>query len=69
MPGVVSLPHGWGHSMRDTRQRVANRTIGVNANAIIDESDLDVPSATTVLNGVPVVVEAVRDPALLADPA
>nr|WP_087573276.1 molybdopterin-dependent oxidoreductase [Sphingomonas sp. CDS-1] len=69
MPGVVSLPHGWGHSMRDTRQRVANRTIGVNANAIIDESDLDVPSATTVLNGVPVVVEAVREPVLLAQPA
>lgn len=64
MPGVVSLPHGWGHTMRDTRQEVANRTIGVNANAIIDESDLDVPSATTVLNGVPVVVEAVREVAV-----
>lgn len=32
--------------------------IGVNANAIIDESDLDMPSATTILDGVPVVVTA-----------
>jgi hypothetical protein len=59
MPGVVSLPHGWGHGMKDTRQRVANAHAGVNANAIIDEGDLDVPSATTILNGVPVEIEAV----------
>lgn len=59
MPGVVSLPHGWGHTMGDTRQRVANAHAGVNANAIIDEGDLDVPSATTILNGVPVEIEAV----------
>lgn len=60
MPGVVSLPHGWGHQMGDTRQRVANAHSGVNANAIIDEADLDVPSGSTVLNGVPVEVEAVE---------
>ena len=59
MPGVVSLPHGWGHTMKDTRQRVANAHAGVNANAIIDEGDLDVPSATTILNGVAVEIEAV----------
>ncbi|HET8611377.1 MAG TPA: molybdopterin-dependent oxidoreductase [Sphingomonas sp.] len=59
MPGVVSLPHGWGHGMKDTRQRVANAHAGVNANAIIDEGDLDVPSATTILNGVAVEIEAV----------
>ena len=57
MVGVVSLPHGWGHTMRDTRQQVANAHPGVNANAIIDELALDVPSATTILNGVPVEVE------------
>ena len=59
MPGVVSLPHGWGHTMKDTRQRVANAHAGVNANAIIDEGDLDVPSATTILNGVPVEIEVI----------
>lgn len=61
MEGVVSLPHGWGHAMDDTRQQVANAHSGVNANAIIDESDIDVPSATTVLNGVPVSVQPWMD--------
>ena len=56
-PGVVSLPHGWGHTLTDTRQRVANAHPGVNANLIIDPMTLDVPTATTVLNGVPVRVE------------
>jgi anaerobic selenocysteine-containing dehydrogenase len=56
MQGVVSLPHGWGHNLPGTRQRIADAHAGVNANAIIDEQDLDVPSASTVLNGVPVTV-------------
>ena len=56
MQGVVSLPHGWGHNVPGTRQRIAEVHAGVNANAIIDEQSLDVPSASTVLNGVPVVV-------------
>jgi anaerobic selenocysteine-containing dehydrogenase len=60
MPGVVSLPHGWGHGMDRTQQRVANIHPGVNANAIIDEMDLDVPSASTVLNGVAVEIEMVQ---------
>jgi anaerobic selenocysteine-containing dehydrogenase len=59
MPGVVSLPHGWGHDMSDTRQRVANAHPGSNANAIIDEAQLDLPSGTTVLNGVPVQIDRV----------
>jgi anaerobic selenocysteine-containing dehydrogenase len=57
MPGVVSLPHGWGHDMPDTRQRVANSRPGVNSNWIIDGGSLDVPSATSILNGVPVKLE------------
>jgi anaerobic selenocysteine-containing dehydrogenase len=59
MPGVVSLPHGWGHAVADTQLRVANAHPGANANSIIDESQLDVPSASTILNGVPVELEAV----------
>ncbi len=59
MPGVVSLPHGWGHGLARTRQRVANAHPGSNANSIIDEMGLDVPSATTILNGVPVSVETI----------
>jgi anaerobic selenocysteine-containing dehydrogenase len=60
MPGVVSLPHGWGHVDSETQQRVANAHPGVNANSIIDEAALDLPSASTILNGVPVELEAIR---------
>jgi len=61
MPGVVSLPHGWGHDVEDTKQRVAREHAGVNANALIDEMLLDVPSASNILNGVPVEISAVTE--------
>ncbi|WP_410672029.1 molybdopterin oxidoreductase family protein [Amycolatopsis sp. cmx-4-68] len=54
MPGVVSLPHGWGHA--GSTQRVAARHPGVNANALTDELVVDVPSGNAVFNGVPVTV-------------
>ncbi|GAA3791649.1 molybdopterin oxidoreductase family protein [Sphaerisporangium flaviroseum] len=57
MPGVVSLPHGWGHA--GTPQRVAAAQAGVNANALTDESVVDVPSGNAVFNGVPVTVSPV----------
>lgn len=57
--GVVSLPHGWGHNKPNTRLRIASAKPGVNVNAIIDPMGLDVPTATTILNGVPVSVERV----------
>jgi anaerobic selenocysteine-containing dehydrogenase len=54
MPGVVSIPHGWGHA--GSTQRVAAEHPGVNANALTDESIVDVPSGNAVFNGVPVTV-------------
>ncbi|CAL9445063.1 Periplasmic nitrate reductase [Actinosynnema sp. ALI-1.44] len=54
MPGVVSLPHGWGHE--GSPQRVAARNPGVNANALTDDLVIDVPSGNAVFNGVPVTV-------------
>jgi anaerobic selenocysteine-containing dehydrogenase len=54
MPGVVSLPHGWGHS--GGRQRVATEHAGVNVNALTNELVVDVPSGNAVFNGVPVTV-------------
>jgi anaerobic selenocysteine-containing dehydrogenase len=54
MPGVVSIPHGWGH--QGGRQRVATEHAGVNANALTNELVLDVPSGNAVFNGVPVTV-------------
>jgi anaerobic selenocysteine-containing dehydrogenase len=55
--GVVSLPHGWGHSMGGTRGSVAAARPGVNANLLTDPLALDPLSGTSVLNGTPVSVE------------
>jgi anaerobic selenocysteine-containing dehydrogenase len=54
MPGVVSLPHGWGHA--GSTQRVAAEHPGVNANTLTDESVVDVLSGNAVFNGVPVIL-------------
>jgi anaerobic selenocysteine-containing dehydrogenase len=58
-PGVVSIPHGWGHDVAGTRAAVASAHPGVNTNVLADDTLLDVPSGTTVLNGIPVDVEPV----------
>ncbi|MEH1099508.1 molybdopterin-dependent oxidoreductase [Micromonospora sp. CPCC 205561] len=58
MPGVVSLPHGWGHG--GTPQRVAAAHAGVNANELTGGM-LDVPSGNAVFNGVPVTVAPAPD--------
>ncbi|WP_181700770.1 molybdopterin-dependent oxidoreductase [Nocardia sp. GTS18] len=55
MPGVVSLPHGWGHAA-STTQSVARAHAGVNANALTDNSIVDAITGTAVFNGVPVTV-------------
>jgi anaerobic selenocysteine-containing dehydrogenase len=59
MPGVVSLPHGWGHDAADARLAVANAHPGVNTNALTDDRAYDVASGTAVLFGTPVAVEPV----------
>jgi hypothetical protein len=57
-PGVVSLPHGWGHDAPGTRMSVASAAAGVNVNSLLDSSLLEPLSGTSVLNGVPVEVMA-----------
>ncbi|NJP31842.1 molybdopterin-dependent oxidoreductase [Micromonospora thermarum] len=57
MPGVVSLPHGWGHDVPGTRQSVARAHPGVNSNVLTDEAAVDPLSGNVVLNGIPVRVE------------
>ncbi|WP_106396945.1 molybdopterin oxidoreductase family protein [Actinocorallia populi] len=59
MPGVVSLPHGWGHSRPGTRTRVAAEHAGVSVNTLTDEQEIDVLSGNAVFNGVPVRLERV----------
>ncbi len=57
MPGVASLPHGWGHNLEDTRLSVARAHAGANANAVTDNHAYDVASGTAVLFGTPVTIE------------
>ena len=38
MPGVVSIPHGWGHDAPGVRMGVASEHAGVNSNVLADES-------------------------------
>ena len=60
MPGVVSLPHGFGHAGTGLRLDVAKaKQPGVNANALTDATPLDVPSGTSVANGIPVEISAI----------
>ncbi|GHB07196.1 MULTISPECIES: molybdopterin oxidoreductase family protein [Streptomyces] len=54
--GVVSLPHGWGHSRPGTRMSVAEAEPGVNVNQLLDGTLMDPLSGTSVLNAVPVSV-------------
>jgi anaerobic selenocysteine-containing dehydrogenase len=53
-PGVVSLPHGWGHSSPGIKMAVAAGRAGVNSNILSDDRALDPLSGTSVLNGIPV---------------
>jgi len=58
MPGVVSLPHGWGHDQPGMRMAVAGAHHGVNSNFLADETEVEPVSGNAVLNGIPVDVTA-----------
>ena len=56
MPGVVSLPHGWGHDKPGTRQSVAHEHPGVNNNLLAPPDFVDALSGNAAVNGIPVEV-------------
>lgn len=56
MPGVVSVPHGWGHGRRGVKLRVAQTVPGESINDIIDPARTDELSGTSALSGQPVEV-------------
>jgi len=58
MPGVVSLPHGYGHGRQGVHMQIAQAQPGVSANDLTDERFRDQVSGNAALNGVPVQVEA-----------
>ncbi len=61
MPGVVSIPHGWGHDADGVRMGVASSHAGVNSNVLADESAVEPLSGNAILNGIPVEVSVGSD--------
>ena len=56
MPGVVSVPHGWGHGRRGVKLSVATSVPGASVNDIIDPARIDALTGTSALTGQPVEV-------------
>ncbi|MDD9893657.1 MAG: molybdopterin-dependent oxidoreductase, partial [Gammaproteobacteria bacterium] len=54
MPGVVSLPHGWGHQKAGVQQRIATQLAGESCNDLTDPKLVDPLSGNAAVNGVPV---------------
>jgi anaerobic selenocysteine-containing dehydrogenase len=57
-PGVVSLPHGWGHDLPGARMALAAARPGPNLNALLDDTQRDPLSGNAVLSGVAVQLVA-----------
>jgi anaerobic selenocysteine-containing dehydrogenase len=56
LPGVVCLPHGWGHDKPGTRTPTARAHAGVCNNVLAPGDAVDVPSGNAIVNGIPVEV-------------
>jgi anaerobic selenocysteine-containing dehydrogenase len=60
MRGVVSVPHGWGHTRSGVQLQVATARPGQSINDILDPALVDELSGTAALFGQPVEVVAVE---------
>jgi anaerobic selenocysteine-containing dehydrogenase len=56
MPGVVSLPHGWGHNLPGAQLHLAAERPGANLNALLDDQLRDPLSGNAVLGGVAITM-------------
>lgn len=58
MPGVISIPHGFGHHRAQTRLSVASKKPGASVNDITSSTRIDPLSGNAAFSGEPVEVEA-----------
>lgn len=58
MPGVVSLPHGWGNDLPGAQLALAAQRPGANLNALLDDQARDPLSGNAVLSGVAISMMA-----------
>ena len=57
MPGVVSIPHGWGHDRSGIQLQVARQHAGTSINDLTDDLAIDTLCGTAAFNGTWVTVE------------
>lgn len=57
MPGVVSIPHGWGHERAGNHLSVAQQHAGASINDLTDPLAIDTLCGTAAFSGTPVTVE------------
>ncbi|PKM21423.1 MAG: dehydrogenase, partial [Gammaproteobacteria bacterium HGW-Gammaproteobacteria-14] len=62
MPGVISVPHGWGHARQGVQMGVATSHAGVSINDVISSDQVDRLTGTAILNGQSVTVRHCRAP-------
>ena len=58
--GIVTIPHGWGSRVFDTRAPGQARSWGVNRNLLVDNQRIDPLSQTPLLNMAQVRIEPVQ---------
>ena len=58
MPGVVSIPHGWGHDRPGIQIEVAQEHAGGSINDVTDDLKIDALCGTAAFNGTWVEVDA-----------
>ena len=58
MPGVVSIPHGWGHDRPGNQIEVAQQHAGESINDLTDHRLIDALCGTAAFNGTSVTVES-----------
>src|SRR5712692_8008482 len=58
MPGVVSIPHGWGHDRLGIQLEVAQQHAGESINDVTDDLTIDALCGTAAFNGTRVSVGA-----------
>jgi anaerobic selenocysteine-containing dehydrogenase len=59
MPGVVSIPHGWGHDRPGNKLAVAQQHPGQSINDLTDNQAIDALCGTAAFNGTVVTVSAI----------
>ena len=61
LPGVVSIPQGWGHNHSNTAMSVAAQQPGISINSLTDDTRIDQLTGNAAFNGTPVAIEVCKD--------